>query len=101
MNDLNILLLNRWKAGSFEPFTASTIEEALDKILAERRKELPFNANLRWQDLRRLNKDPNRAITLKRELDGRTYILPPNDNRYVFPIPPDEIKLSGIEQNDR
>jgi hypothetical protein len=101
MNDLNTLLLNRWKAGTFVPFTASTIEEALDLILNERRKELPFNANLRWQDLRRLNKDPNRAITLKRILDGQVYTLPPNDNRYVFPIPPDEIKLSGIEQNER
>jgi hypothetical protein len=27
--------------------------------------------------------------------------LPPNDNRYIYPIPPDEIKISGVEQNER
>ena len=101
MNDLNTLLLNRWKAGTFVPFTATNANEALNLILTERRKELPFHSGLRWQDLRRLNKEPDRAITLTRELNGETFTLPPNDNRYVYPIPPDEIRLSGIQQNPR
>ena len=40
-------------------------------------------------------------ITLKRDLDGTIYTLPPNDPRYVMPIPQDEINLSHIEQNAR
>ena len=101
MNDLNTLLVNRWSAGTFIPFTAANANDALNLILTERRKELPFNANIRWEDLRRLNKEQDKAITIKRELNGQIYTLPPNDNRYVYPIPPDEIRLSGISQNPR
>lgn len=98
--DLNLLLKERWVAGSFVPKTASDPLSALKLVLAERRKELIFRG-LRWSDLRRLNKDPRFAITLERSLNGQIYKLPPNDLRYVLPIPPDEIRLSGIEQNPR
>lgn len=100
MNDLNTLLRTRWKTGTFVDFTASTQTEALTKILTERRKELLFRGR-RWNDLRRLNKEAGFAITLKRILNGETFTLPPNDLKYVYPIPPDEIKLSGLEQNPR
>lgn len=98
LKDLNKLLENRYKTGTFEPLTAATADEALTLVIRERRKELPFRG-LRWTDLRRLNKDPRFAVTLTRELNGQQYTLPPNDPRYVFPIPPDVIRLSGIEQN--
>ncbi len=101
MNDLNTLLRKRWAVGTFIPLTASNMNEAIKIILTERRKELPFNANLRWQDLRRLNQDPEYAVTIRRELNGEIYTLPPDDDRYVYPIPPDEIRLSGIQQNPR
>jgi hypothetical protein len=100
MDRLNTLMTTRWKEGTFVPFTASTADEALRLILAERRKELIFRG-LRWTDLRRLNKDPRFAITLTRNLDGQVYTLPPNDNRYVYPIPDQEIQLTGIAQNPR
>ncbi len=100
MDRLNSLLITRWKDGTFIPFTATTIDEALRIILNERRKELIFRG-LRWTDLRRLNKDPRFAITLTRYLNGDIYSLPPNDNRYVYPIPDKEIQISGIEQNPR
>lgn len=105
MTDLNILLRNRWKKDSNGNTTylnksASTTEEALAIILKERRKELLFRG-LRWYDLRRLNKEPRFATTLTRVINGVTYTLPPNDKKYVFPIPDNEIKLSGIEQNER
>lgn len=100
MNDLNSLMINRWSTGEFTPFTALSSEDALRQILAERRKELPFRG-LRWTDLRRLNKDARFAITLTRELEGQLYTLPPNDNRYVYPIPADEITHNGIPQNPR
>lgn len=100
MIDLNNLLRTRWKIGTYVDMTATTQAEALAKVLTERRKELLFRGR-RWNDLRRLNKDPNYAITLKRILNSQTYTLPPNDVRYVYPIPLEEITRSGIEQNPR
>jgi SusD family. len=97
--DLNSLMQMRWKKDMFTPFTAATADEALNLILTERRKELPFRG-LRWTDLRRLNKE-GANITLTRILNGTTYTLPPNSRLYTLPIPPDVIQLGGIEQNIR
>lgn len=96
---LNELLSQRFRTGSFIPLTAGTSAEALELVLAERRKELVWRG-LRWDDLRRFNKE-GANITLYRNLDGETYELPPNSPRWVFNIPQDEINYSGIKQNDR
>ncbi|WP_277014296.1 RagB/SusD family nutrient uptake outer membrane protein [Flavobacterium lindanitolerans] len=102
LEDLNAVLVKRWdKNVSYIPYNTVDESQALRKILQERRKELPFTANLRWSDLRRLNKDTRFAITLSRNLNGEIYTLPPNDKRYVLPIPDIEIQLSGIQQNER
>ncbi|MGN7720185.1 RagB/SusD family nutrient uptake outer membrane protein [Chitinophaga sp. 22620] len=100
MNDLNKLLRNRYVTGTFTGFEAGNAHEALRLIIRERRKELPFTGQLRWEDLRRLNKDPQFAVTITRVANGITYTLQPNDKRYTLPIPPAEI-LSGVEQNER
>ena len=100
MSDLNMLLEKRYVAGTFVPLSATDAEDALIKVLAERRKELVFRG-LRWPDLRRLNKDPRFAKTITRSLDGEIFELPPNSPRYVLPIPQKVIELSGIKQNDR
>lgn len=103
MADLNALLVNRWKkngtVSTFVPYTASSASNALSQVLIERRKELIFRG-LRWMDLRRLNKE-GFGITLKRVIAGQTYTLAPNSSLYTLPIPPDEIALSGIQQNTR
>lgn len=104
MTDLNDLLRTRWKKNpdgttTYIDQTAATKEEALETILLERRKELCFRG-LRWTDLRRLNKE-GANITLHRIVEGKEYSLPSNDPRWVLPIPPDEIALSGINQNNR
>jgi len=99
MNDLNNLLRQRWKTGTYVNKTATTTGEALALILQERRKETPFRG-LRWLDLRRLNQD-GANITLTRNINNQLYTLPPNDPRYVLPIPPDVIAISGITQNER
>lgn len=75
-------------------------ENILNKILEERRKELVFRG-LRWQDLRRFNFSPDEQVTLQRIIDGNLITLPPNDPKYAFPIPNDEIELSGLIQNPR
>ncbi|SHL88492.1 RagB/SusD family nutrient uptake outer membrane protein [Chitinophaga sp. CF418] len=100
MEDLNTLLKTRWKSGTYTDMTAADADDALKKVLAERRKELLFRG-LRWVDLRRLNKDARFAKTLTRIVNGAVYQLPPNDVRYVYPIPEGEIIYSGIEQNAR
>jgi len=99
MDDLNALLLNRYLTGTYIPKSAASSAEALDLILSERRKELPFS-DTRWTDLRRLNKE-GWGISLTRVLNSHEYELPPNSNLYTLPIPPDEAGLSNIEQNSR
>lgn len=99
MITLNTLLKTRWKTGSFTDFTASDANEALQIILTERRKELLLR-DLRWMDIKRLNKEgANIAIT--RVLNGQVYTLLPNDNRFALSIPDYVIQLSGMPQNPR
>lgn len=99
MQDLNHLLKARWDS-SFTPLAASDADDALRKVLTERRKELVFRG-LRWTDLRRLNMDPRFADTLTRVVNGQTYTLLPGSQHYVLPIPDNEIEVSGIQQNPR
>lgn len=99
MNDLNTLMIKRWKTGTFVPFTATTTSEALSVILEERRKETLFRG-LRWLDLRRLNSE-GANITVTRVVDNQTYTLEPNSPRYALPVPPDVISLTGMPQNER
>jgi len=100
LNYLNALLVNRFVTGTYVPYAGLSPSDALTIILQERRKELVWRGDLRWDDLRRLNKE-GANITLHRLLNGVTYSLPPNSPLYVFPIPDDEIALSGIIQNNR
>jgi tetratricopeptide (TPR) repeat protein len=103
MKDLNDLLRMRWKKnGSVSTYadqTAIDAADAISKIILERRKDMPFT--WRWQEIRRLNKEMKYAITITRIINGITYTLPPNDNKYVMPIPESETRLSGIIQNPR
>jgi len=101
MQDLNTLMAKRMEPPYINR-TASSAADALVQILVERRKELIFRT-LRWTDLRRLNKDPRFAITLRRDRNniGETP-LQPNDLRYTFLIPTKEvINLTGMPQNPR
>lgn len=100
MADLNTLLKNRYAAGTYTNMTASSADDALIKVLTERRKELIFRG-IRWTDLRRLNMDTRFQVTLKRTVGGQTYTLPPNDLRYVQLLPADVVQLSSMAQNPR
>jgi len=101
MNDLNTLLRTRWVTNMYTDMTATSADDALAKILMERRKELIMRG-LRWTDLRRLNKDSRFVKTLTRVVSGLgTFSLPPNDMRYVLLIPQPVIDNSSIAQNPR
>lgn len=101
LSDVNLLLVNRYERGKYQDYQTDNKDSLLAKILSERRKELPFTSQIRWQDLRRLNADPRFAIYLTRNIEGEVITLAPNDPKYVYPIPQDEIDRTGIIQNER
>lgn len=99
LDNLNALLQYRYDQ-SFTPVTAADPASALAIILSERRKELVMRG-LRWTDLRRLNKE-GAGITIQRNINQQTFILPPNDLRYTYPIPPTVITYHpDMPQNKR
>jgi hypothetical protein len=100
MTDINTLLTNRWITGTFTPYNVNVSQDtAVNIVLTERRKELPFRG-LRWTDLRRLN-EKGANLTLVRQLFGMTYTLTPNSNNYTLPLPPDVEAFTGMAQPQR
>lgn len=88
MDLLNYFLRHRYDVTKvYTPITAQTKEEALDKVLLERRKSLLFRG-LRLPDIKRLNKE-GREIAIVRKLGDKTYRMEPNDPRLVQPLPDD------------
>lgn len=107
MADLNTLLIKRWKnTVTYPTQTATSADDALAKIIKERRKELLMRG-LRWTDLRRLNKDTRFAVNLSRTVNEGTpavatsYTLPANDARYTLLIPQEVVTQTGMQQNPR
>ncbi|HTE26016.1 RagB/SusD family nutrient uptake outer membrane protein [Flavitalea sp.] len=101
MEDLNSLLVKRWKSARFVPRIATTQSEVIKTILTERRKELCFRPGVRWTDLRRFNVDGQYAISLTRVINGNRTDLPPGDPRYTFLIPTAVVLQNQISQNPR
>ena len=97
--DLNTLRKARFD-NTFQPLTAADAVEAIKLIIRERRMEL-YSRGTRWEDLRRLNKDPRFATTLTRTVGGVPYKLEPNSSRYTFPLPDNEIQANNYPQNPR
>ena len=97
--DVNKLLENRYKKGTFVPRTGSDRTAVLEVVLAERRKELLMRG-LRWMDIKRLNLE-GRGIEMQRVVNGKAYQMRPNDPRYAIALPNDVIALSGMPQNPR
>lgn len=107
---------NRYDINSGEEIirvTAATNEEALKKVLEERRRELPFTH--RWFDIRRfaVNEiewdDVEITHTFYKIVDGavdksqiETYTLPIGSRRYAMPINEKDISasLGTIKQNE-
>lgn len=99
MNWVNKLRLKRFKTADYTAMTATDGNNALTKVIDERRREF-FCRMLRWWDMRRLSAEGSYTKTITRTFAGETYTLAPNSNRYVFPIPTYQIQLNPeMEQN--
>jgi tetratricopeptide (TPR) repeat protein len=99
LKDLNALLVNRFKTGTFVPYNGLSQSDALNLILIERRKELLMRC-IRWSDIKRLNK-LGANIVLKRNVNGTIYTLEPNSIRCALPLPEIIIARTGMPQNPR
>ncbi|SFT46108.1 SusD family protein [Algoriphagus locisalis] len=97
---LNRLIFHRLDSAFYKPVAGLEGISLLKRIAEERRKELVFRG-LRWLDLKRYNKDPEMAVTLRRNLNEENSTLSPNDPRYVLPIPPKEMSFNPLTQNPR
>jgi len=98
---LNALRVKRFKTADYTDLTASSADDALSKVLAERRRELLFRG-VRWFELKRLNRDDRFKKTLSRVVSGQTYTLEPNSDRYMLQIAPKIISINPlIIQNPR
>lgn len=91
---LNSLLQTRYVSGSFSPINYESEEQALERILIERRKSLTFRGYLRWTDLRRFLKDPSWEGPQPREVMGETFSLGTDPDRYFITIPLNELELN-------
>jgi len=111
MTDLNTLLRTRWLTGTYVDMVATNAEDALVKVLIERRKELLMRSQ-RWTDLRRLNRDSRFRKDLRREIvydpvpntvtPAPIYFdLPAGDLRFTLLIPQQVILNSNLQQNPR
>ncbi len=86
MNTINTLRKTRFKAADYTDLTATDANDALIKVLAERRKELMGRGGFRWADLKRLNRDPRFAKTITHKYLTQTFTIEPGGNRYQFPF---------------
>ncbi|MDO5522502.1 MAG: RagB/SusD family nutrient uptake outer membrane protein [Bacteroidia bacterium] len=103
--DRAMTLINQLRDHRIEdntPLSAASNDEALVQVLEERRRELTMIGCTRLIDLKRLNKEPRFAKTITRVAEGQTYTLPPNDPRYVLPIPAKVLRFNpDMEPNIR
>ncbi|WP_072363874.1 RagB/SusD family nutrient uptake outer membrane protein [Chitinophaga sancti] len=99
MDEVNLLRQKRFKAADYVALAATDKNDAVVKVIEERRREFMCRL-LPWMDQRRLKDDPLFSKTYTRTWQGQTYTLEPSSNRYVFPIAAYVIGLNPeIEQN--
>jgi tetratricopeptide (TPR) repeat protein len=82
---VNNLRVKRFRAADYVALTATGGNDALVKVIEERRREF-FGRMLRWWDMRRLKNESLFQRTYTRTFGTVTATLEPNSNRYVFPI---------------
>lgn len=100
---LNTLRASRIK--NHIPYNASDYtdkQKVLELVLDERRCEFAMIGYMRYVDLRRLNKEPQFAKTIVHKVGNETWELPPNDPRYIMPVPQNVLEFNpNIPQYER
>ncbi|SJZ63738.1 SusD family protein [Chitinophaga eiseniae] len=88
MDFVNLLRKARFETDRYAPLAAVTEEEALDIVLAERRREMAFSGQ-RWMDMKRLDREGKMPAIkrVSRETGAVITILEPNSSHYTFQIP--------------
>ncbi len=77
-------------------------EKAIEMVLDERRREIPYTASTRLIDMKRLaiSKDLTGNVTHK--LGDQSFSMPVSDNRLILPVPPKVLSLNpSIPQYER
>lgn len=97
---LNTIRAKRITSGTVALAVPTTIKEAMNLVITERRKELLLGFH-RFFDLKRLNNEPDYAKTVthtfpivNKTVPQVTYSLPPNSRLYIIPFPTGVIKLN-------
>ncbi len=89
------LVENRY-AESMSPSLSEIQDDELLKVALEERKKELIGRGVRWSDLRRLNRDPRFAVTIRKSYEESNILIPPNDERYTSVIPPREREIEGF-----
>lgn len=82
---------------------AADRNDALQKVLEERRRELTMSGMVRYIDLKRLNQESQFAKTVTHVTGEGTFSLEPNSPLYVLPIPAKVMRFNknSMKQNER
>ena len=101
MTLINKLRDNRIKNNT--DVVATDRNDALQKVLEERRRELAMSGMVRYIDLKRLNQESQFAKTVTHVTGEGTFSLEPNSPLYVLPIPAKVMRFNknSIQQNER
>ncbi len=83
--------------------TATDKDDALKKVLEERRRELAMSGMVRYIDLKRLNQEARLTKSVTHITGDGTFRLEPNSPLYVLPIPAKVMRFNSktIQQNER
>ena len=101
MTLINKLRDNRIKNNT--DVVATDRNDALQKVLEERRRELAMSGMVRYIDLKRLNQESQFAKTVTHVTGEGTFSLEPNSPLYVLPIPAKVMRFNknSMKQNER
>ena len=101
MTLINKLRDNRIKNNT--DIVATDRNDALQKVLEERRRELTMSGMVRYIDLKRLNQESQFAKTVTHVTGEGTFSLEPNSPLYVLPIPAKVMRFNknSMKQNER